>query len=175
MIEINIKTKDWRVCEALEDIERKINNEMLDVIYDGITDEVECDGDHYTATFKRVKVEEKKEEEKKEVTALEKLSKMSCLEFTIFMREIGVFGAKDYVTEYGDEIGEIITDANENSYAINVNIGVMHDYYLHIKYVDSYYCRECTIVGLGDDQEEWDNYFNLEKIAKDYEKEILAF
>ena len=68
MIEVNIKANDWSVCEALEDIERKINNEILDVIYDGITDVVECDGEHYTATLKRVKIEEKKEE-KKEILA----------------------------------------------------------------------------------------------------------
>lgn len=175
MIEVNIKAKDWTVCEALEDIERKINSEMLDVIYDGITDEVECDGEHYTATFKRVKVE-KKEEEKKEMTAYDKLSQMSCKEFSLFMRSIGVFGDNDFVTEYyEDKIGEIITDAIKNFYTVNVHINVTHHYYLHVKYVDSYYCRECTIVGLNADLEEWHNYFKFENIVKEYEKEILAF
>lgn len=176
MIEVNIKAEDYHVAEALGKAESLINNNnAIDVIYDDIADQVHYEGEHFDVTFKRAKAEEKKEEEKKEMTALEKLSQMSCKEFTLFMRSIGVFGDNDFVTEYGDNIGELIIDANQNSYAVNLDIEVMHDYYLYVKYVDCYYCRECTIVGLSEEQEEWDSYFKLEKIAKDYEKEILAF
>ena len=174
MIEVNIKADDYYVADALAKAESLINsNNAVDVIYDDIADQVHYEGEHFDVTFKR-NTEEKKEVAE-EMTAYEKLSNMVCADFTRFMRSIGVFGDKDFVTEYGDDIGDLIIDANQNSYAVNVNIGVMHDYYIHVKYIDNTYCKECAIVGLSEEQEEWDSYFNLEKIAKDFEKEIINF
>lgn len=177
MIKVEIQAENYHIAEALADAERLINNGSLDVIYDGITDELNYVGDYYKASFKHVKGEElpAKQENEERVDALKKLCDMDCDEFNKFMCHIGLFENEYVEWYYPMEIGEIIDDANNNGYSININIENLHDNYIHVKYIDNPYCKSCIVNGLGDDNEEWCEYFKLEKIAQDYEKEIIKF
>ena len=112
----------------------------------------------------------------KPIDALEKLCNMDCYEFTNFMRSIGLFGEDEYVDCYNPMgIGEIIDNANNGGYSISIKIEILHDEYIHVKYIDCPYCKTCAVNGLGDDNDEWCEYFQLEKIAQDYKQEIINF
>ena len=112
----------------------------------------------------------------KPIDALEKLCNMDCYEFTNFMRSIGLFGEDEYVDCYNPMgIGEIIDNANNGGYSISIKIEILHDEYIHVKYIDCPYCKTCEVNGLGDDNDEWCEYFQLEKIAQDYKQEIINF
>lgn len=122
----------------------------------------------------KIKVEIHRNEE--QVDAFQKLCDMGCDEFTKFMHSIGLFGENEYVDWYSPTaIGEIIDDANNNGYSINIEIENLHDEYIHVKYIDNPYCKTCEVRGLSDNNDEWCYCFNLEKIAQDYEKEIIKF
>lgn len=178
MIEIKIKAENYRVAEAMADAERLIKNGSLDVIYDEVFDEVNYVGDYYRASFKYAKGEElpSKQENEEQIDALKKLSDMDNDEFNKFMRSIGLFEETEYVDWYNPmEIGEIIDNANNGGYSINIKIENLHDNFIHVKYIDSPYCKSCVVNGLSDNNDEWCEYFKFEKIAKDYAKEIINF
>lgn len=179
MIEVNIKADDYYVANALAKAESLINNNnAIDVIYDDVADQVHYEGEHFDVTFKRVNGEEQpaKQEKEEQVDALKKLCDMDNDEFNKFMRSIGLFEETEYVDWYNPmEIGEIIDNANNGGYSINIQIENLHHNYIHVKYVDNPYCKSCVVNGLSDNNEEWCEYFKFEKIAQDYEEEILAF
>jgi hypothetical protein len=176
MIKVEIQAEDYRVTEALADTERLIDNGSLDVIYDGLADEINCVGEYYSASFKYVG-EEKPANQKNEeqVDALQKLCDMPCEEFTEFMRSIELFGDNDYVCFYDcDEIANIVDKANNEGYSINIKIET-HDEYIHVKYIDTQYCKTCVVNGLSFEDDVWEDYFKLSKIAEDYTQEIINF
>lgn len=178
MIKVEIQAENYRVAEALADVERLINNDSLDVIYDGVTDEVNYVGDYYRASFKYVNDEGKPAQPKNEeqVDALQKLWDMPCEDFTEFMRSIELFGDNDYVCFYDcDEITNIVDKANNEGYSINIKINKLHDEYIHVKYIDNPYCKDCVVNGLSYENGDWEDYFKLSKIAEDYKQEIINF
>lgn len=100
---------------------------------------------------------------------------MPCEDFTEFMRSIGLFGDNDYVCFYdGDKIGDIVDKANNEGYSINIKIET-HDEYIHVKYIDTNYAKTCVVNGLSVENDVWEDYFKLSKIAEDYTQEIINF
>lgn len=177
MIKVEIKAEDYRVTEALADAERLIDGGSLDVIYDRLADEVNYVGEYYSASFKYVGEEKPaKQKDEEQVDALQKLLDMPCTDFTEFMRSIELFGNNDYVCFYDcDEITNIVDKANNEGYSINIKINKLHDSYIHVKYIDNQYCKDCVVNGLSYECDEWADYFKLSKIAEDYKQEIINF
>lgn len=51
MIKVTLKSEEYYVVEAMAEIEARVDNGLIDPIYDGETDHIEVSGEHWSATF----------------------------------------------------------------------------------------------------------------------------
>lgn len=97
---------------------------------------------------------------------ISKVLGLNCEDFTTFARKFSLIGDKDFVIYYTKGIiGELVDEANENGYNVNVEVNHIHDEFLLVRYDDSPNWKDCSIIGLMDDTTEWVDTFNLKYLV----------
>lgn len=109
-----------------------------------------------------------------ETECIDHLLQMSCDYFTETMRKIGALGEDDYVTEYSSEaIANAVVDSNQAGYDVILDLPLLHDEFIYVRYEGESPNKVCKINGIMDSREDWCEWFNLKEVAKNHAEEIM--